>query len=379
VDAVRSALVIGGGIAGPAAALALAKVGVRPAVYEAHSGPADDVGAMVSVAPNGLDALRTLGVDPPGQPVPATVFADGAGHQVARLDGEPGLPATRILARGALSRLLIDHVAAAGIVVEYGKRLVSAVTSDDGVTARFGDGSTAQADILVGADGIHSAVRPVIDPHAPGPVYDGVLGFGATTTAGPENVQPGVMHFAFGRVFLGYWKLPDGHIGWFAGLPHADALSWAEIATGPRHQWLAELRAAYTGHVPGEALLARTDPSELVVTGPTERMPPVRHWHRGRLALVGDAVHAPSSSSGQGVSLAVESALELARCLRDLTGPAEALAAYTAARRARVEAVSAAAAGANRAKAGHATRGPAQPDFTTLHHHHIDFDAPVRP
>jgi 2-polyprenyl-6-methoxyphenol hydroxylase-like FAD-dependent oxidoreductase len=59
------------------------------------------------------------------------------------------------------------------------------------------------------------------------------------------------------------------------------------------------------------------------VTGSLHIMPPVPHWHRGRLVLVGDAVHAPSNSSGQGASLAIESAIELARCLRDLdAGPA---------------------------------------------------------
>ncbi|MDX3357940.1 FAD-dependent monooxygenase, partial [Streptomyces sp. ME01-24h] len=92
-----------------------------------------------------------------------------------------------------------------------------------------------------------------------------------------------------------------------------------------------------------------------------ERMPSVPHWHRGRMVLVGDAAHAPSSSSGQGASLAIESSLELARCLRDLPTPEAAFAAYDQLRRARVEMIGTDAAAKNRAKAGQASDTPAFP------------------
>ena len=79
-------------------------------------------------------------------------------------------------------------------------------------------------------------------------------------------------------------------------------------------------------------------------------MPPVPHWHRGRMALVGDAVHAPSNSTGQGASLAIESAIELARCLRDLPDAATAFAAYEGLRRERVQKIAARGAKINHAK-----------------------------
>ena len=66
-------------------------------------------------------------------------------------------------------------------------------------------------------------------------------------------------------------------------------------------------------------------------------MPPVPHWHRGRMVLVGNAVHAPSNSTGQGASLAIESSIQLARCLRDLPDAASAFSAYERLRRERVE------------------------------------------
>jgi 2-polyprenyl-6-methoxyphenol hydroxylase-like FAD-dependent oxidoreductase len=83
-------------------------------------------------------------------------------------------------------------------------------------------------------------------------------------------------------------------------------------------------------------------------------MPPVPHWYRGRMVLVGDAVHAPSNSTGQGASLAIESAVQLARCLRDLPAPSSAFAAYERLRRSRVEKIAARGAKINHSK----TPGP---------------------
>lgn len=89
------------------------------------------------------------------------------------------------------------------------------------------------------------------------------------------------------------------------------------------------------------------------MVGALHIMPPVPHWYRGQMVLVGDAVHAPSNSSGQGASLAIESAVQLARCLRDLPA-AEAFAVYERLRRGRVEGVAARAAKINHSK----TPGP---------------------
>ena len=85
-------------------------------------------------------------------------------------------------------------------------------------------------------------------------------------------------------------------------------------------------------------MISRTDPADLLIVGSMENMPRVPVWSRGRMVLVGDAAHAPSSSSGQGASLAIESAIDLARCLRDLPCD-QAFAAYETLRRPRVERV----------------------------------------
>jgi 2-polyprenyl-6-methoxyphenol hydroxylase-like FAD-dependent oxidoreductase len=89
----------------------------------------------------------------------------------------------------------------------------------------------------------------------------------------------------------------------------------------------------------------------LFVLGSTDMLPTVPRWHLGRMVLVGDSAHAPNHSSGQGVSLAVESAVELARCVRDIDDISRAFAAYEHLRRARVTRIAAQAARTNQRKA----------------------------
>ncbi|MEU1942373.1 FAD-dependent monooxygenase [Streptomyces sp. NPDC020125] len=384
---IQTALVIGGGVAGPVTALALREAGIAATVYEAYPSAADGVGAWLGLAPNGQAALATVGADAAvkavGQPVPGMVMADGDGNHLARFGGFPELPATLTLPRDWLFRALTDHAVAAGVRFAYGKRLVAVEEAPDGVTAHFADKTSATADILIGADGIHSTVRTVIDPQSPVPEYGGVLSFGGYAAVGSEaGAEPGTMYFAFGRAFMGYWQGPDGRLIWFAGLPTDTPPSPADLVRVPKAEWLSRLRDLYTGHVPGERLLRHTSPDDLLVVGRMERMPPVPNWYRGRMVLVGDSVHAPSSSSGQGASLAIESAVELARCLRDLPTPGEAFAAYEALRRPRVEAIGRNAAAVNKVKSGKsdalASAFPSPEELLRpLHFHRIEWEAKV--
>ncbi len=390
-----TALVIGGGIAGPVAAMALARAGITATVYEAYDSTADGVGAMLSIAPNGRHALDVLDaghiLDRIGTPMIAMVLQSWTGKQLAELTTPPGLPDQRVVQRADLHRALHDEAAARGIRTEHGKRLVGLTDHRNAVTATFSDGTSATADILVGADGIRSATRTLIDPAAPGPRYGGLMNFGAMLTdLGPST--HGNMHMVFGRrAFAGYQVYDDGTGGWFVNLPHAAPMTVTEQRAVPNGTWLARLRAAFDGdrtRVP--ELLARTDPDKLLVVGPVEDVPTVPTWHRGRVVLVGDAAHATSPSSGQGASLAIESAVQLARCLRDLP-PDRAFAAYERLRRARVERIIAAAARTNSDKAAGpvarvirdlvlpvAMRALAKPERMAWQYgYRIDWDAPA--
>ncbi|MEE6261102.1 FAD-dependent oxidoreductase [Plantactinospora sonchi] len=353
----RTALIIGGGIAGPVAALALRRAGIDATVYEAHAGTADGVGGALSIAPNGRNALAVVDADEAvrriGVPMTAMVLQSGTGRHLAELGSPPDLPEMLLVWRTDLYRALYTEAVDRGIRIEHGRRLVGVTDTDTGVTAHFADGTTAEADILVGADGLRSTVRTLIDPAAPQPRHSGLISFGARLADSGLPSTGGRMFMVFGRrAFLGYQVLDDGSGGWFVNLPHREPMTAGQARQTSAVRWLEVLRETFADddRTPALTLLRRTDPAELLVVGPMEDLPTVPTWHRGRVVLVGDAAHAPSSSSGQGASLAIESAVELARCLRDLPHR-EAFAGYERLRRPRVEKIVAAGARTNRNKA----------------------------
>ncbi|MFC4125173.1 FAD-dependent monooxygenase [Nocardia rhizosphaerae] len=352
----RSALVIGGGIAGPVAATALRKAGIDAHVHEAYSGPSEGIGSGLALAPNGVAALDLLGAGDAVRRIALPVAGmrlavGGREHVLPVLADQPPL---QVVDRGALHRVLHDHAVAAGVPFSYGKRLVRVDEQSTGVTAHFADGSTATADILIGADGIRSTVRGLIDPGAPGPGYTGMLGFGARLDY-ELDLPDDTMVFAFGaKAYYLYWKEAQGRVTWGANLPSKRYLSLTEARAVPATEWLRVLRETYAPDTPGGEFARRTTAETLEITGALHIMPPVPHWYRDRMVLVGDAVHAPSNSSGQGASLAIESAVQLARCLRDRDTPSAAFAAYERLRRTRVESITARAAKINHSK----TPGP---------------------
>ena len=394
---IRTALVIGGGIAGPVAAMALQKAGIDAVVYEAYPYRADDAGGGLTLAPNGLYALDVIGVGdlvrPAGMPMTGIVMQDWKGKRLGEFGNPPGVPPMQFFYRRDLYRVLHEETERRGIRVEHGKRLVSAVETADGVTARFDDGTEATGDILIGADGIHSAVRKLIDADAPDPGYTGLISFGARLAHPGLPATEGKMPMSFGKhAFFGYQVFDESSAIWFVNLPHAEPLSAAEAQRTPAAEWLPLLAAKFAAdRTPAAQLISRTDPADLLIVGSMENMPPVPVWSRGRMVLAGDSAHAPSSSSGQGASLAIESAIVLARCLRDLPYD-QAFAAYEALRRPRVERVIKETTRKNSGK----TAGPvgrvlfalAMKVFTKLakpekmawmFDYRIDWDAPVAP
>jgi FAD-dependent urate hydroxylase len=398
MSTVRTALVIGGGIAGPVTAMALCRAGIDARIREAYPGPADGVGGGLSIAPNGINALAAIGaghvVRDLGEPMPGIVLESWTGKKLARFggDGTDGLPVPRFLWRTDLYRALHEEATARGVPMEYGHRLVGLETGPDRVVARFADGSEETADILVGADGIHSTVRTLIDPRAPRPRYTGLVSVAGTFDGGGLPSTRGDMVMSFGRqAFFGYLVRDDGSGGWFVNLPSPEPMTTETMRSIPVETWLARMRDVFAAdRTAAPALLAATDASDLLVVGPMEDLPRVPSWHHGRVVLIGDAAHAPSSSSGQGASVAIESAVELGRCLRDLDYD-QAFPAFEALRRGRVERIIAAGARTNRNKAA----GPvarvlrdallpvtmrllAKPERMAWQFaHRIDWDAPV--
>jgi FAD-dependent urate hydroxylase len=384
------ALVVGGGVAGPVAAIALQKAGIEATVHEAHPAPAGDVGAWLGVQVNGLDALRVIEADRTvrevGFPTPVIEFRSGTGRRLGGLptsrDGRVGISVQRF----ELYRALHAEALRRGIQVRYGSRLVDARSTPDGVTATFADGSTDSADLLVGADGVRSSVRPLLDPSAPPPRFVPVLNTAGYSAHTPAGAEVGRLTMVLGRrAFFGWLPAPDGRTWWFANPPAPREPAADAVAATSDAEWRALLRNLHgTDRSPAVALV---DATPHALRGwMTYDVPFVRRWHDGRrMVLMGDAAHATSPAAGQGSSLAMEDAVVLARCLRDLPVPG-ALSAYERARRGRTQRVVAQGYRTSSAKSpplvGRVVRDLVMP--LVLRHtdprawvrdHHVDWDA----
>jgi 2-polyprenyl-6-methoxyphenol hydroxylase-like FAD-dependent oxidoreductase len=362
------ALVVGGGIAGPATALALAKVGVEVTVLEAWPRADGEAGSWLTLAPNGLHALDVLGArhlaTGIGLPSERNVMVGATGSVLGDLSlGVPLADGTVALTlkRSRLALALTDEARRRGIEVRHAARVVDVTTGEGRARATLEDGSSLEADLVVGADGVHSLVRRAIDPAAAPARYVGLTNFGGITTgtAIASALPARRWHFVFGsRAFFGAHPTPDGDVVWFANVPRP-LITPEERARKSPEDWRAELVDHFSDDAGPAAELVRTGRLELWADN-THDLGRVAHWHRGRMVIVGDAAHAPAPSSGQGASMALEDAVVLATSVRDSGTVEQALAAYEAARRARVERIVAAGARSSSSKipgrAGRAVR-----------------------
>ena len=356
----HTAIIIGGGIAGPATAMALAKAGIEATVYEARPGGADGTGVFLTLAVNGIDALRAIGPGTAaaavaaGFPTPAITLRTHAGKRLgvtstggALADGT--VPHT--IRRADLYQALHSQALAAGISVLHGKKLVSAQEGPGGVRATFADGTQARADILVGCDGVYSTVRQLIDPAAPAPSYAGLLNTGGYATGVPVDTAPGSYEMIFGkRAFFGYAAAPGGQAWWFANLPQRREPTLGEAEAVSAAAWRQRFAEMYEEDAGPALELIAASPGFAPVK-PVHTVPHLRRWHTGRMIVVGDAAHAPSPTSGQGASLSIEDAVLLATSLRDIQPASAAFAHFEAVRRPRVEKIIKAAARINSNKA----------------------------
>ncbi|WP_370939032.1 FAD-dependent monooxygenase [Amycolatopsis sp. cg13] len=359
-------LIAGGGVAGTVTAMALRLAGHEPVVFEAHPSGGADAGAFLVVMHNGMNALRAIDAD---SPVIEASFAS-TGMELVGPDGttlgahefDRELDGPRTLTRAALYRALQQEAERRGVQIVHGKRLVSAT---EGGTATFQDGTTESGDVLVGADGLHSVVRTLIDPQAEPPRFTGLTVVYGYTRAEGLPPAPGIYRmFRGSRAAFGYTTAPDGATFWFARVPDSER-SRAEIAAVTPEGWREFTHAAFADDpLPCAEIVAAT--GDDVHGGHSYDLPTTRLWSTSSMVLAGDAAHAASPAAGQGASMALEDAVVLGQCLRDLPDAPAAFAAYDRLRRARAEKLVAASAGNDVG----AERGWA-------YRHHLDWSARI--
>jgi 2-polyprenyl-6-methoxyphenol hydroxylase-like FAD-dependent oxidoreductase len=337
------ALIVGCGVAGPAIGLFLRRAGWKPVIYEAAAQPDDYHGLFLNLATNGLEVLQSLGLRDGllagAHRCPDMVMWSGRGKRLGQVpNGPAGQPdrGSIVVRRAGLHRALREEALRQKIPIEFGARLETVADAERAVEARFADGRRAEGDLLIGADGINSPTRGAIDPCAPRPGYTGLVGLGGYARVEGLQPTPDTQHFVFGRrSFFGYLVRDDGDVYWFANVTHPEPARGSARAT-TSEQWLELLRELHADDpVPVPEILAGNR-SELRAY-PIYDLVHVPSWSRGRIVAAGDAVHGTSPSVGQGASLALEDAIVLAKCLRDLPGHRDAFAAYQRLRQPRAE------------------------------------------
>ncbi|MFK0017153.1 FAD-dependent monooxygenase [Streptomyces sp. NPDC091027] len=341
----RTAVVVGGGIGGLAAAIGLHRTGWDVTVLERAS-RLQDAGAGISLAANGLRALDELGVGGAVRDASRAQYSGGTrtprGGRLTRMDGSAlekavGTPITGI-PRSTLHRLLRDALPAGALLTGAA---ATRVEQTGPATVQVGCGTTVlDADLVVVADGVNSTVRSRLFPDHPGPVHTGSAVLRAITEHAVGLHTDFELTWGRGTEF-GHIAFPDGRAEWHAVLTLPPGTRFADP--------LAELhRRFHTWHDPVPALLHATRPDAVLHNDVSELRTPLPSYTTGRIALLGDAAHAMTPHLGQGACQALEDAVTLAAALR--TGPTvdAALARYDAERRPRSQAVAQAARQAGR-------------------------------
>lgn len=338
------ALIIGSGIAGPVTAIALQRVGFDVTLVEAKPALSSE-GAFLGIAPNGLAALATLGLDGTviahGHACKRFEFVNRHGVSLGAIDRSADRArfghALTMVRRATLHRTLASACEARGIVARFDHKLVDFVRGAHAIEARFEHGAKIEAEVVIGCDGLRSRSRALITPDAASPRSSGLLDMGGFSSPVDVPFEDGVNHMVFGRrAFFGAFREPSGSVWWFHNGPPA------EDHTGHRER-LHELHRDDPAWV--RAVIDATP--TLLGPWPLSELGELSRWSDDRVCLLGDAAHAMSPSAGQGASLAIEDAIVLAQCLRDgfvpefsrdsTVSPARAFARFERERKPRVD------------------------------------------
>jgi salicylate hydroxylase len=344
----RSAAIIGAGIGGATAALALLRRGWRVRVYE-QAQAFQEVGAGISISPGAGAGLASLGLAPAllsaslpvarlafvhhetGEVLSASAVPESAGR-------DPGLAVARHIHRADLQAMLLDAIRALdpGALVP-GRRLLRFEQGSQ-VMAHFADGSRAEADVLIAADGVRSAARCALFGDG-NPIFAGQIAFRSLiprALAEPYlSAGSAVVSIGGGRIFHRY-LLRGGSLLNVIGI--ARSHEW------PHEGWntpagVDEFLALYRDfHADVVELIKRTSGRQLIKWGLFVR-PPLARWSVGRVGLLGDAAHPILPFLGLGAALAIEDAIVIARALDEFADVETALECYQATRLARVERV----------------------------------------
>jgi 2-polyprenyl-6-methoxyphenol hydroxylase-like FAD-dependent oxidoreductase len=306
----RKALIIGAGIAGPVAAIFLKRAGIDAQLFEAWP-YSTGIGGGLQIAPNGMHVLAEIGLAEEmirrGSVAESFDFYSQSGGWIGSINRNMkqrfGQPAVN-MRRATLNEAIVDKAWSENVELAFEKRLVRIEDrADQPVVAHFADGTSAEGDFLIGADGVHSAVRAHVLPDGPKPFDTGLIGFGGfLPRSSLENTSIGQrVETTFGQSgFFGYgFCSPDPNDGvmWWSTQPaHGiDAETFRAMDQDALKRHLRQFHAGW--HDPIPRLLEAAD--NIVVTA-TLDVATLPTWSRKRTLLIGDAAACHQSARGPG-------------------------------------------------------------------------------
>jgi 2-polyprenyl-6-methoxyphenol hydroxylase-like FAD-dependent oxidoreductase len=320
------AIIIGAGIAGPVAAIVLKRAGIEVELFEAWP-RSTGIGGGLQIAPNGMHVLAEIGLKEEmissGSVAQSFDFYSQSGTRLGSINRNMeqrfGQPAVNIR-RSMLNEMLLATAKSEGVTLSFEKRLVRIEDrADRPIVAHFADGSSAEADFLIGADGVHSAVRAHVIPDGPKPCDTTLIGFGGFVARSVIE-EAGIgqrVETTFGQSgFFGCGLCgPDPRQGamWWSTQPAPigfDAATFRAMGQDALKRHLLHFHAGWHDPIPKILEMAE----DISVTG-TLDIATLPSWSRKRTLLIGDAAHATSPHAGQGASLALEDAMRLGRLM----------------------------------------------------------------
>jgi 2-polyprenyl-6-methoxyphenol hydroxylase-like FAD-dependent oxidoreductase len=329
-------LIVGAGIGGLAAAVALRRAGWEPRVYEQAASPRE-LGFALNLAPNAMAALAELGLAEPllaGGAVIARAEVRGARGELLRrvalpaapaAAGPPGVIALRPLLHGAL----LDAVTRAPGALVLERRAVGFTARADGVELRLADGRTAEGDVLVGADGVASVIRRALHPHEPAPRASGYWAVrGVADGPGADLGDLDALAHLGDGLEAAAVRANRTAVYWYLSLLDAD------LDDAERDPARVAARRIPRFDPRFQSIVGATAPDDLRLDELFER-DPIASWGRGPVTLVGDAAHPMLPHSGQGAAQAIEDAVALGLALGATGDPGAALRRYERIRAAR--------------------------------------------
>jgi 2-polyprenyl-6-methoxyphenol hydroxylase-like FAD-dependent oxidoreductase len=310
-------LIVGGGVAGLSAAISLAARDHRVTVVDRAEGA---IGASIIVGHGAVYALEALGVLDQVLEVAKQIKADEPSWWtlVHNAKGErmpvpaprlptTGLPSMVFLYRPLLSDILVAAARRHGAEVHFNHTLTSLEQGDHGVTAELTTGERDTFDLLVGADGINSSVREQFFPEIDGPQYTGTMSIRSMIRDAPGHWLSG-LHFVPGEPGSVTTLLP-GSLFYLAATARMER---RRIEPDEARALVRAALAKYEGSVMFAEVAERIDATVAPIVAPFEWIWVPQPWHRGRIVLAGDAVHATTPNIGAAGGMAIEDGVVLA-------------------------------------------------------------------